>query len=172
MTDRTAFFAGLVPLLEELGYEVKSLGEGRLISRPSFRSFLLGGRLQVETDAGTFQGDVMVVALGADLHPSATPGLVEAGHEFYTVAGAFATHEIGTNRNVFVAGVGGAYDAKFMAESLGVRAEAGYRVSWQQPFGITPYAALQSQWLRLPSYSETTTADPTFLLCDRFDRGA
>ena len=29
----------------------------------------------------------MVVALGADLHPAATPGLVEAGHEFYTVAG-------------------------------------------------------------------------------------
>ena len=45
---------------------------------------------RVETDAGDFEGDVMVVALGADLHPSATPGLVEAGHEFYTVAGAFA----------------------------------------------------------------------------------
>jgi sulfide:quinone oxidoreductase len=42
------------------------------------------------TDAGTFDADVMVVALGADLHPEATPGLVEAGHEFYTVAGAFA----------------------------------------------------------------------------------
>ena len=32
----------------------------------------------------------MVVALGADLDPAATPGLVECGHEFYTVAGAFA----------------------------------------------------------------------------------
>jgi sulfide:quinone oxidoreductase len=50
--------------------------------------------LRVETDAGTFSGDVMVVALGADLHPSATPGLVEAGHEFYTVAGAFATRDV------------------------------------------------------------------------------
>ena len=36
----------------------------------------------------------MVVALGADLDPSATPGLVEAGHEFYTVAGAFAAREV------------------------------------------------------------------------------
>ena len=36
----------------------------------------------------------MVVALGADLHPSATPGLVEAGHEFYTVSGAFAAREV------------------------------------------------------------------------------
>lgn len=51
-------------------------------------------RRRVETDAGTFDGDVMVVALGADLHPSATPGLVEGGHEFYTVAGAFALREV------------------------------------------------------------------------------
>jgi sulfide:quinone oxidoreductase len=48
----------------------------------------------VETDAGTFEADVMVVALGADLDPAATPGLVEAGHEFYTVAGAFALREV------------------------------------------------------------------------------
>ena len=49
---------------------------------------------RVETDAGSFEGDVMVVALGADLDPSATPGLVEVGHEFYTVAGAFAAREV------------------------------------------------------------------------------
>ena len=49
---------------------------------------------RVETDAGTFDGDVMVVALGADLDPSATPGLVEVGHEFYTVAGAFAARDV------------------------------------------------------------------------------
>jgi sulfide:quinone oxidoreductase len=50
--------------------------------------------LCVETDAGPFQGDVMVVALGADLDPAATPGLVEAGHEFYTVAGAFGLRAV------------------------------------------------------------------------------
>ena len=49
---------------------------------------------RVETDAGPFDADVLVVALGADLHPDATPGLVEAGHEFYTVAGAFALHDV------------------------------------------------------------------------------
>ncbi|MGX7678931.1 NAD(P)/FAD-dependent oxidoreductase [Jatrophihabitans sp. DSM 45814] len=49
---------------------------------------------RVETDAGTFEGDVLVVALGADLDPSATPGLVESGHEFYTVAGAFAARDV------------------------------------------------------------------------------
>jgi sulfide:quinone oxidoreductase len=49
---------------------------------------------RVETDAGSFDGDVMVVALGADLDPAATPGLTEGGHEFYTVAGAFAAREV------------------------------------------------------------------------------
>jgi sulfide:quinone oxidoreductase len=49
---------------------------------------------RVETDAGTFEGDVLVVALGADLHPDATPGLVEAGHEFYTLDGAFGLRDV------------------------------------------------------------------------------
>lgn len=52
------------------------------------------GARRVDTDAGWFDGDVMVVALGADLHPDATPGLVEGGNEFYTVAGAFALREV------------------------------------------------------------------------------
>ena len=47
----------------------------------------------VVTDDGTFEADILVVALGADLHPAATPGLVEGGHEFYTVAGAFALRD-------------------------------------------------------------------------------
>ena len=49
---------------------------------------------RVETDAGTFDGDILVVALGADLHPEMTPGLVEGGHEFYTEAGAFAVRDV------------------------------------------------------------------------------
>ena len=49
---------------------------------------------RVETDAGTFEADVLVVALGADLDPGATPGLVEDGHEFYTEAGAFALADV------------------------------------------------------------------------------
>jgi sulfide:quinone oxidoreductase len=49
---------------------------------------------RVETDAGSFEADILVVALGADLHPEATPGLLEGGHEFYTVDGAFALREV------------------------------------------------------------------------------
>jgi sulfide:quinone oxidoreductase len=49
---------------------------------------------RVVTDAGTFDADILVVALGADLDPAATPGLVEGGHEFYTVEGAFALRDV------------------------------------------------------------------------------
>jgi sulfide:quinone oxidoreductase len=45
-------------------------------------------RKQAVTDRGTYEGDVLVVALGADYDPSATPGLVENGYEFYSIAGA------------------------------------------------------------------------------------
>ena len=46
-----------------------------------------------ETDAGRFDADVLVVALGADLDPAATPGLLEAGIDFYTPEGAFAARD-------------------------------------------------------------------------------
>ena len=46
------------------------------------------------TDAGMFEGDVLVVALGADVDPSLTPGLVEGGHEFYSFDGAFALRDV------------------------------------------------------------------------------
>ena len=52
------------------------------------------GAKRVETDAGPFDADILVVALGADLHPDATPGLIDGGHEFYTLAGAFGLREV------------------------------------------------------------------------------
>jgi sulfide:quinone oxidoreductase len=49
---------------------------------------------RVRTDDGDFDADVMVIALGAALDPTATPGLLDGGNEFYTVAGAFALREV------------------------------------------------------------------------------
>ena len=49
---------------------------------------------RVTTDAGELEADVLVVALGADLDPAATPGLLEGGHEFYTPEGAFAARDV------------------------------------------------------------------------------
>lgn len=43
---------------------------------------------KVHTDQGKHEADVLVVALGADYDISATPGLAEAGNEFYTFGGA------------------------------------------------------------------------------------
>ncbi len=48
---------------------------------------------RVVTEAGELAADVLVVALGADLHPEETPGLLEDGHEFYTEAAAFAARD-------------------------------------------------------------------------------
>jgi sulfide:quinone oxidoreductase len=43
---------------------------------------------RVTTDAGVHEADALVIALGADYDFDATPGLADAGNEFYSVAGA------------------------------------------------------------------------------------
>lgn len=48
----------------------------------------------VETDAGGFDADYLVVALGADMDTAATPGLTEVGTEYYTNDGAFAVRDV------------------------------------------------------------------------------
>lgn len=49
---------------------------------------------RVTTDAGVHEADFLVVALGADYDFGATPGLLEAGNEFYSVAGAAQLGEL------------------------------------------------------------------------------
>jgi sulfide:quinone oxidoreductase len=49
---------------------------------------------RVTTDGGTYEADALVVALGADYDFAATPGLREAGNEFYSVAGAERLAEV------------------------------------------------------------------------------
>jgi sulfide:quinone oxidoreductase len=55
---------------------------------------------RVVTDSGAHDADVLVVALGADLDPSATPGLQEVGHEFYSPENGPLLHDV-------IAGFGG-----------------------------------------------------------------
>jgi sulfide:quinone oxidoreductase len=52
---------------------------------PEARRVTAGGK--------AFSSDYLVVSLGADLAPEAVPGLSEAGHNFYTLAGAQALHK-------------------------------------------------------------------------------
>jgi sulfide:quinone oxidoreductase len=66
--------------LERRGIEVR-IGEVERID-PEARRVTVGGEV--------FDADYIVVSLGAELHPEAIPGLAEAGHSFYTLAGAQA----------------------------------------------------------------------------------
>jgi sulfide:quinone oxidoreductase len=43
---------------------------------------------RVSTDEGTYEADILVVALGAEYDFAATPGLAEGGFEYYSLAGA------------------------------------------------------------------------------------
>lgn len=49
---------------------------------------------RVTTDGGSYEADILVVALGADFDFAATPGLAEAGNEFYTVPGATVVRDL------------------------------------------------------------------------------
>ncbi|HEY8765712.1 MAG TPA: FAD-dependent oxidoreductase [Dehalococcoidia bacterium] len=49
---------------------------------------------RVTTDGGTYDADVLVVALGADYDLNATPGLAEGGNEFYSLDGAERLREV------------------------------------------------------------------------------
>lgn len=42
----------------------------------------------VVTDQGSYEADILVIALGADYDHAATPGFIEGGHDYYTVEGA------------------------------------------------------------------------------------
>jgi sulfide:quinone oxidoreductase len=65
---------------------------------------------RVATDGGVHEADFLVVALGADYDCDATPGLLEAGNEFYSVAGAARLGELlpGFSRGHAIVGVCGA----------------------------------------------------------------
>jgi sulfide:quinone oxidoreductase len=43
---------------------------------------------RVTTDGGSYDADILVVALGADYDVAATPGFAEGGFEYYSIAGA------------------------------------------------------------------------------------
>ncbi len=50
----------------------------------------------VTTDAGSYDPDILVVALGADYDFAATPGLADGGVEYYSVPGAARMHDVVT----------------------------------------------------------------------------
>lgn len=49
---------------------------------------------RVVTDAGTYDADILVVALGAEYDFAATPGFVEGGSDFYSIEGAIRLRDL------------------------------------------------------------------------------
>jgi sulfide:quinone oxidoreductase len=80
MFGRTSAEAVHMPYREIVKPGVRFLRETVTAIDPETRS--------ATTDAGTHEADALVVALGADYDYAATPGLLEFGNEFYSVAGA------------------------------------------------------------------------------------
>ena len=72
----------------------------RNIVKPSvrFRQETITGidpeKHRVMTEGGSYEADVLVVALGADYDVAGTPGLAEGGNEFYSFAGAERLREL------------------------------------------------------------------------------
>ena len=97
LLDRNdAFFFGFSKLDVMLGRQ--SAAEAKLYYRDvaktgvEFRQETVTGidaaARRVTTDAGSYDADFVVVALGADYDMAATPGFEAGGHEYYTLAGA------------------------------------------------------------------------------------
>jgi sulfide:quinone oxidoreductase len=62
---------------------------------------------RVTTTGGTYEADVLVIALGAEYDLHATPGLIEGGNEFYSVPGALQLRDVlpGFTRGRAIVGV-------------------------------------------------------------------
>ena len=86
MFGRTKLDAVRLPYREIVKPGVRSLQETVTAIDPEARC--------VTTNAGVHEADFLIVALGADYDLDATPGLAEAGNEFYSVAGAARLGEL------------------------------------------------------------------------------
>ena len=87
-------------------------------------------------------------------------GVTRAGPAYLAAALAYTNHWMSTDRFAFA---GDHLTARFNAQSFGARVETGYRFA---SFfgGVTPYAAIQAQGFRTPSYSETDVNGGGFAL--------
>ena len=74
--------------LSEVWHSYRSIDKPGVTFRQEAVLSINAADRSVVTDGGRYEPDILVVALGADYDTSATPGLVEDGYEFYSVAGA------------------------------------------------------------------------------------
>ncbi len=87
----------------------------------------------------------------SDAFQAGVYGATRSGPAYLAAAFGFTNHWMSTDR---VAAFGDHLTASFQAQSLGGRVEGGYRFATPAG-GITPYAAVQAQNFRTPTYAET-----------------
>jgi autotransporter-associated beta strand protein/T5SS/PEP-CTERM-associated repeat protein len=87
-------------------------------------------------------------------------GVTRSGPAYLAAAFAFTNHWMSTDRFAFA---GDHLTASFNAQSLGARVESGYRFATMFG-GIAPYAAIQAQSFRTPTYRETDVNGGGFAL--------
>jgi outer membrane autotransporter protein len=96
----------------------------------------------------------------SDAFQAGVYGATRWGAAYLAAAFAYANHWMSTDRFAFA---GDHLTAEFNAQSFGGRVEGGYRyATWYG--GLTPYAAIQAQSFRTPSYSETDVNGGGFAL--------
>jgi outer membrane autotransporter protein len=124
------------------------------LSRDSVLGFALAG-------GGTNWGLAQGLGGGkSDAFQAGVYGATRSGPAYLAAAFDFTNHWMSTDRFAFA---GDHLTASFNAQSLGARVESGYRFALPLA-GVTPYAALQAQSFRTPSYSETDTNGGGFAL--------
>jgi sulfide:quinone oxidoreductase len=74
--------------IAELWHPYRRLDKSSVTFRQETVLSIDAGARRVVTDGGSYEPDILVVALGADYDTSATPGLLDDGYEFYSPAGA------------------------------------------------------------------------------------
>jgi autotransporter-associated beta strand protein len=124
------------------------------LSRDSVVGFALAG-------GGTNWGLAQGLGGGkSDAFQAGVYGATRWGPAYLAAAFDFTNHWMSTDRFAFA---GDHLTASFNAQSLGARVESGYRFGVALG-GVTPYAAIQAQSFRTPSYSETDTNGGGFAL--------
>ena len=96
----------------------------------------------------------------SDAFQAGVYGVTRSGPAYLAAALAFTNHWMSTDRFAFA---GDHLTASFNAQSLGARVESGYRFATIFG-GIAPYAAIQAQSFRTPTYRETDVNGGGFAL--------
>jgi autotransporter-associated beta strand protein len=88
-------------------------------------------------------------------------GAARFGETYVAAAAALSRADLATDRIVALPGAANRLTADFAAHGLGGRIEAGRRFAVVGDVVVTPYAALQGQSFRTPSYSERVASGST-----------